>query len=107
MNFASTSADHKQVLFSVISVHSVGSFFLPIMEQRHFTPAPVTASPVWLGKGLVYWGLDRSGWTPRLPNVQLCVLAFRRFTTTIFENGKKCSTHNETTEQCNDNHGIE
>ena len=76
-------------------------------DRRHFAPVPASSSPAWLGKGLDYWGLNRLGLTPRLPDIQLCVLAFRRFATTVFEDGKKCSTDNEYTEQSNDNHGIE
>jgi hypothetical protein len=60
-----------------------------------------------LGKGLAYWGLNRLGWTPRLSNVQFCIITFRRFIAAVLENGKKRSTDNETTEHCYDNHGIE
>jgi hypothetical protein len=76
-------------------------------EQRHHTLVPATSSPALLEKGLAYRGLDNWGWIPWLPNIQLCVLAIRRFTATVSENGKKRSTSNETTEQGNDNHGIE
>ncbi len=73
---------------------------------RHFTLDPATTSPAQLGKGLNFWGRDLPGWTPRLSDIQLCVLAICRFATAILENGKQRSTNHETTEQSKDNHGI-
>ena len=54
-----------------------------------------------------YSGLNRWGGIPRLSNVQLGVLAIRRFAAGILENGKKRSTNHQTTKQGNDNHEIE